>query len=51
MSRVRAFAAVIILESDDVVFAEVIATLYFDDVHRFVKWIGNSVHSPDRDIG
>ena len=49
-SGIRAFAAVIILETHDIVFAEVVTALHFDDVHGVVRDIGNSVNIANGNI-
>jgi len=49
--RVRTFAAVVVFEANDIVFAQIVAALHLDNVHRLMVRIGNSVDVTDRDIG
>ena len=50
-SGVGAFPAVVVFQSDDVVLAQVVATLHFDNVHGFIERIGDAMHSADRHVG
>ena len=48
VSCVRAFPAIIIFQTNDIVFAKIIATLHFNDMGWLVERIGNSVHVTNR---
>ncbi len=50
-SGIRAFAAVVVFEPNDVVFAEIVAALHFDDMHRLIERVRNSVYRANRNVG
>ena len=43
-------AAIIVLDADDVVFAQIAAGLNLDQVKRYLAWIFQPVNGADRDI-
>jgi hypothetical protein len=49
--RIRAFAAIIVFKTNDIIFAEVIPTLNLDDVHGLFKRVRNAMNIADRDVG
>src|SRR5258706_6570321 len=49
--RVRSLPAVMVLEADDVVFAEIAAGLHLDDMQRDLARVLQAVRRAKRDIG
>ena len=48
--RVRTFPTVVVFQTDDIVLAQVVATLHLDNVHWLIVRIGDPMDVADGDI-
>jgi hypothetical protein len=48
---IGAFASIVVFKANDVIFAQVVAALHLDNVHRLVIRTGDLVDVTDRDAG